>query len=131
MFDFTYPNGAPGSIAMESVLPGPLVDRSATAIVGHAERRLGALLEDYGIDPDEVIDPQLAQTEAGRVLLQSDLLLKQATVPALNPDRPSALEFWRQVFAMPGPAEWGCSSFRVATQWVRQDVGRRTVLAGW
>jgi Xanthomonas XOO_2897-like deaminase len=279
VFNFKYPNGATGSIAFESVPPGPLVDRGATAIVGHAERRLGQLLEENGIDADDVtdiyselapcyyqhcdtwitsmfrnakvyysfdygpdkagnragiralkaavkqhnaereeaedvmdppgdqpeageltealsgpaaadpggidfsslelrylavsgphggdvhfamtgsptltptatttglqtaredsaafftwlalppstfwvnlspnspprvIDPQFAQTNAGRVLLQSDLLLKEATVPALGPDRPNALEFWRQVYQLPGPAvSHLCSSFRI------------------
>lgn len=63
--------------------------------------------------PPQIIDPQLAQTEAGHVLLESDLLLKQATVPALNPDMPNARQFWQQVYTLPKPAVTHCLAFRL------------------
>lgn len=65
--------------------------------------------------PPQVIDPQFAKTDAGRVLLQSDLLLKKATVPALNPDQPAALAFWRQVYDLPSLEQRfsKCVAFRI------------------
>jgi Xanthomonas XOO_2897-like deaminase len=63
--------------------------------------------------PPRIIDPQLAQTEAGRVLLQSDFLLKRATVPALNPDVQNALQFWRQVYRLPQPPVSHCLAYRL------------------
>ena len=63
--------------------------------------------------PPRIIDPQLAQTEAGRVLLQSDFLLKQATVPTLDPDMPNARQFWQQVYTLPQPPVSHCLAYRL------------------
>ena len=47
------------------------------------------------------------------MLLQSDFLLKQATVPALNPDMPNALQFWHQVYTLPQPPVSHCLAYRL------------------
>jgi hypothetical protein len=63
--------------------------------------------------PPRIIDPQFGLTDAGRVLLQSDLLLKQAAVAALNPATPAGAQLWQRLLTLPprstpgGPCEWG------------------------
>jgi hypothetical protein len=47
--------------------------------------------------PDRIIDPQLARTDAGRVMLESDLLLKKTTVGLINPDTPLGDAFWDEL----------------------------------
>lgn len=64
--------------------------------------------------PPRVIDPSFALTDAGRVLLQSDLLLKESVVPAENPASPSGLQFWQGLVNVPrstNPAE--CLLYRI------------------
>ena len=49
--------------------------------------------------PDKIIDPTLAKTDAGRVMLTSDLTLKH-TVAALQdptPDNPTGAEYWKDL----------------------------------
>jgi hypothetical protein len=45
--------------------------------------------------PDKIIDHTFAKTDAGRVLLEADMLLKQSHVDALNPEKTeSGKDFW-------------------------------------
>jgi hypothetical protein len=64
--------------------------------------------------PPQIIDPRFELTDAGRVLLQSDLLLKQAALAAVNPATSTGAQFWQRLLALPpssnkagGPCVWG------------------------
>lgn len=64
--------------------------------------------------PPQIIDPRFGLTDAGRVLLQSDLLLKQAALAAVNPATSTGAQFWQRLLALPprsnnagGPCVWG------------------------
>lgn len=50
-------------------------------------------------EPDRIIDADLAQTDAGHVLLQSDLQLKESGTVLLNPNIPVGKEFWNRMNA--------------------------------
>jgi len=64
--------------------------------------------------PDRIIDPGLAQTDAGRVLLEADLTLKKSTVKYMNPDTEVGDRFWDELERIYGErAPWSCVSFRV------------------
>ncbi|WP_157619895.1 hypothetical protein [Saccharothrix sp. NRRL B-16348] len=63
-------------------------------------------------EPDRVIDPALATTDAGRVLLASDLQLKKTVAGLLHPDSPSGQKFWSEAEATDGQI---CLSTR---QWI-------------
>lgn len=72
--------------------------------------------------PPKIIDPTFALTDAGHVLLQSDLLLKEAASAALNPANPAAAQFWQQVIALPAAGDTftsRCVGFRI---WIVPDV---------
>lgn len=58
--------------------------------------------------PNQVIDPRLARTDAGRVLLESDLRLKQVIGQLIRPDTPLGKRYWH---ALAGPGK--CRSSRV------------------
>lgn len=60
--------------------------------------------------PDKIIDPDLARTDVGKVLLESDLQLKKTMTPLTGPGTPTGDEFVRKVFA--GPDKDTCMSFR-------------------
>lgn len=47
--------------------------------------------------PDKIIDPQLGRTDAGRVLLQSDLQMKKTVAKLLDPATPLGTQFWNQL----------------------------------
>jgi uncharacterized repeat protein (TIGR01451 family) len=65
-------------------------------------------------EPDRVIDPTLARSDAGRVLLEADLLLKKTTVNLLNPDTALGDQFWDELEALYGErAPQACLGFRV------------------
>ncbi|MFC7279477.1 nucleic acid/nucleotide deaminase domain-containing protein [Paractinoplanes rhizophilus] len=50
-------------------------------------------------EPDRIIDADLAQTDAGRVLLESDLTLKESGTKLLDPNQPIGKEFWARMQA--------------------------------
>jgi hypothetical protein len=50
-------------------------------------------------EPNRVIDPNLAQTDVGRVLLESDLLLKKSGTKLIDPNSTVGAEFWRRMRA--------------------------------
>lgn len=80
-------------------------------------------------EPDRIIDPQLAKTDAGRILLESDLALKRVSIHIDRPDGPLG----SQLISSPGySAEPGCSDFRLwivpAPATVQQDGDSLLVL---
>jgi hypothetical protein len=56
-------------------------------------------------EPDRIVDSQLGKTDAGRILLQADLLLKKTTGKLIHPDTKLGDSFWK---GMSGD----CMSFR-------------------
>jgi hypothetical protein len=48
-------------------------------------------------EPDRIIDPQLAKTDAGRILLQSDFLMKKTTAKLTHPDTSLGKQFWQEI----------------------------------
>ena len=65
-------------------------------------------------EPNRIIDPGLARTDAGRVLLEADLKLKKDTVNLINPDTALGDRFWDAVERLYGErAPQACVSFRV------------------
>ncbi len=48
--------------------------------------------------PEHIIDADLAQTDVGRILLESDLQLKKDTARLLSPESMEGKEYWRQVY---------------------------------
>jgi restriction endonuclease fold toxin 5 of polymorphic toxin system len=47
--------------------------------------------------PDKVMDPVLARTDVGRVLLESDLQLKKTMTAAMDPDTRLGRDFWTRI----------------------------------
>jgi hypothetical protein len=68
-------------------------------------------------EPNRIIDPQFARSDAGRVLLESDLLMKKAVAPLVHPDSPTGAAFWKGLDDLYGnrPGVATCMSFR---QWI-------------
>ncbi|MBM3245950.1 MAG: hypothetical protein FJZ13_01315, partial [Candidatus Omnitrophica bacterium] len=48
--------------------------------------------------PDNIIDPLLASTDAGKVLLESDLQLKKDTAKFTSPQTPEGKEYWDKLY---------------------------------
>lgn len=67
-------------------------------------------------EPDRIIDPVFARSDAGRVLLEADLALKKVVAPLVHPDSPSGSRFWRELEALYGDRpDQACFSVR---QWI-------------
>jgi hypothetical protein len=67
-------------------------------------------------EPDRIIDPVFAQSDAGRVLLEADLALKKVVAPLVRPDTPSGSQFWGELEALYGDRpDQACFSVR---QWI-------------
>lgn len=49
-------------------------------------------------EPERIIDARLAPTDAGRVLLEADYLLKTVSDEAIRPDSASGTRYWRDYF---------------------------------
>jgi hypothetical protein len=65
-------------------------------------------------EPNRIIDPQFARSDAGRVLLEADLRLKKDTVALINPDTTVGDRFWDALEAIYGDrADKACISGRV------------------
>lgn len=64
-------------------------------------------------EPDRIIDPALAATDAGRVLLRADLELKKSVGRLIHPDTELGARFWGSLSY--GPDRQVCLSFR---QWI-------------
>jgi len=52
--------------------------------------------------PNDVIDPLLAQTEVGKILLEADLQLKKDTANATNPGTPEGKRYWDKLYKKAG-----------------------------
>jgi hypothetical protein len=63
-------------------------------------------------EPDRIIDPQFGKTDAGRILLQSDLQMKKTVAKLIHPDAPLGKQFWKQLNWKDSKT---CISFR---QWI-------------
>ena len=48
--------------------------------------------------PDNIIDPLLAQTDIGRVMLEADLNLKKDTAQFTSPSTPEGREYWDKLY---------------------------------
>jgi Bacterial toxin 5 len=48
-------------------------------------------------EPDRIIDPQLAKTDAGRILLQSDFKMKKTVAKLIHPDTLFGKQYWPQL----------------------------------
>ena len=48
-------------------------------------------------EPDRIIDSHLAQTDAGRVMLEQDYLLKQLSASLTHPDAPTGQKYWSEI----------------------------------
>jgi hypothetical protein len=81
--------------------------------------------------PDKIIDPTLAKTDAGRILLESDLLLKKTHAKLLNPDTPLGDKFWDAVH-FDKATEFPCLPLRLwitpGTASVREDGAQLYIL---
>ena len=67
-------------------------------------------------EPNRIIDPAFARSDAGRVLLEADLALKKVVAPLVRPDTPVGAQFWRELEALYGPRpDQACFSAR---QWI-------------
>ena len=65
-------------------------------------------------EPNRIMDPQLARTDAGKVLLEADLQMKKTAARIIHPDTAVGAEFWRRMEAIHGnkPEAPPCFSFR-------------------
>ncbi len=52
--------------------------------------------------PDNIIDPFLAQTDVGKILLEADLQLKKDTAQATSPQTPEGKEYWDKLYKKAG-----------------------------
>ncbi|MDD5042347.1 MAG: hypothetical protein PHV40_01575 [Candidatus Omnitrophica bacterium] len=52
--------------------------------------------------PDKIIDPLLAKTEVGRILLEADLQLKKDTAEATSPATSEGREYWDKLYKKAG-----------------------------
>lgn len=52
--------------------------------------------------PDNIIDPCLAQTDAGKILLEADLQLKKDTAKYTSPENPKGKEYWEKLYKKAG-----------------------------
>jgi hypothetical protein len=63
-------------------------------------------------EPDRIVDAKLGSTDAGRILLQADLLMKKTVAKLIHPDTPLGKQFWQQLSSS---GDQLCLSFR---QWI-------------
>jgi hypothetical protein len=81
--------------------------------------------------PDKIIDSQFAKTDAGRVLLESDLLLKRTHAKLLDPSTPLGKRFWDAVH-FDSATVFPCLPLRLwitaAPASVREDGGQLYIL---
>jgi uncharacterized repeat protein (TIGR01451 family) len=65
-------------------------------------------------EPNRIVDPALARSDAGRVLLEADLQLKRDVVDLMNPDTAIGDRFWDELEAIYGNRkQYACMSSRV------------------
>jgi uncharacterized repeat protein (TIGR01451 family) len=69
--------------------------------------------------PDRILDPQLARTDAGRVLLEADMQMKRTVSATIRPDTPAGDQFWDELERIYGDrALESCISSR---QWITPE----------
>ncbi|WP_169732411.1 Tox-REase-5 domain-containing protein [Haloglycomyces albus] len=51
--------------------------------------------------PDRIIDPELARTDVGKILLEADVELKRSMIAAMDPETDTGYEFWERIFTGP------------------------------
>ncbi|MFF8280864.1 hypothetical protein ACF05T_33185 [Streptomyces lateritius] len=56
-------------------------------------------------EPDRIVDSRLGRTDAGRIMLQADLRMKQTVAKLIHPDAATGREFWNSISG-------DCLSFR-------------------
>ncbi|WP_189601540.1 hypothetical protein [Streptomyces lateritius] len=56
-------------------------------------------------EPDRIVDSRLGRTDAGRIMLQADLRMKQTVAKLIHPDTATGREFWNSISG-------DCLSFR-------------------
>jgi hypothetical protein len=72
--------------------------------------------------PPRIIDPTFGRTDAGHVLLHSDLLLKEAGKAAENLADPGGAQLWQRMLALPAGSDTAtgpCIAYRL---WIVPDV---------
>ncbi|MFA5311480.1 MAG: hypothetical protein WC355_04120, partial [Candidatus Omnitrophota bacterium] len=52
--------------------------------------------------PENIIDPLLAQTDVGRILLEADVQLKKDTAQATSPQSPEGRDYWDKLYKKAG-----------------------------
>ncbi|HWK29933.1 MAG TPA: DUF11 domain-containing protein, partial [Solirubrobacter sp.] len=58
------------------------------------------------LEPNNIVDPKLGLTDAGRVLLESDFQLKKTAGALMNPNTPTGLHYLDELEAMYGDHPW-------------------------
>jgi hypothetical protein len=76
-------------------------------------------------EPDRIMDPVLAKTDAGRVLLEADLELKKSMAEAMDPDTQRGREFWTRI--VNGPDDDICFWMR---NWITPNPASVTTSGG-
>lgn len=64
--------------------------------------------------PDNMIDPYLAQTDVGKILLEADLQLKKDTGLATSPQTPAGRAYWNKLYKKAGEL-FGTESITIPT----------------
>jgi|GEM_PF-5330927 len=73
--------------------------------------------------PDNIIDPLLAQTDVGKILLEADLQLKKDTARFTSPDTPEGRECWDKLYQKAGEL-FGTENITISTltrPWIVPD----------
>ncbi len=73
--------------------------------------------------PDNIIDPELAQTDIGKVFLEADLNLKKDTAQATSPSTPEGKEYWDKLYKKAGEL-YGSDNITIPTltrPWIVPD----------
>jgi hypothetical protein len=73
--------------------------------------------------PNDIIDPLLAQTDVGRILLESDLQLKKDAAKATSPETPEGKEYWDKLYQKAGEL-YGSDNITIPTltrPWIVPD----------
>ncbi|MEI6632114.1 MAG: hypothetical protein WCL25_05830, partial [bacterium] len=84
--------------------------------------------------PDNIIDPYLAQTDIGKIMLEADVQLKKDTALATSPATPTGKQYWDKLYAKAGEL-FGSENLTIPTltrPWIVPDeiIIRETAGAG-
>lgn len=80
--------------------------------------------------PDRIIDPELARTDVGKVLLEADVELKRSITEAMDPQTETGQEFWQRIYNGPDDDTcfWVRSWISPGTASVRTSGGELNIL---